>query len=144
MNLKAVLALLVAVLAINGLAACGDDDGDTTGAETTAPAESTTATGDDGAGEVEAPAESAVTTIVVRDGAPVGGVQQLEYSAGEQVRFQVRSNEADEVHVHGYDIEEELPAGGTAKFSFPAELEGIYEVELHHGGEQIAELRVNP
>ena len=37
-----------------------------------------------------------------------------------------------------------MPAGGTVSFDFPAEIEGIFEVELEGRGEQIAELRVNP
>jgi len=84
------------------------------------------------------------TTIVVRNGEPVGGVQELEYSAGDEIRFRVSSNRADEVHVHGYDVEKAIPAGGSATLSFPAEIEGIFEVELHESEAQIAELRVNP
>jgi hypothetical protein len=85
-----------------------------------------------------------VPTIVVRDGEPVGGVQTLEFSAGEEVRFRVSSDAAEEIHVHGYDIAKEVPAGGTIEFDFPAELEGIYEAELEELGVQIAELRINP
>jgi Cu/Zn superoxide dismutase len=85
-----------------------------------------------------------VPTIVVRDGEPVGGIQELEYSAGEEIRFRVSSDEAEEIHVHGYDIAEDVPAGGSVEFDFPAELEGIYEAELEGLGVQIIELRVNP
>jgi hypothetical protein len=85
-----------------------------------------------------------VPTIVVRDGEPVGGIRELEYSAGEQVRFRVSSDEAEEIHVHGYDFSQNVPAGGTIEFDFPAELEGIYEAELEEQGVQIAELRINP
>jgi Cu-Zn family superoxide dismutase len=85
-----------------------------------------------------------VPTIVIRDGEPVGGVQTLEFSAGEEIRFRVSSDAAEEVHVHGYDIAKEVPAGGTIEFDFSAELEGIYEAELEGLGVQIAELRVNP
>lgn len=85
-----------------------------------------------------------VPTIVVRNGEPVGGIQELEYSAGEQVRFRVSSDEAEEIHVHGYDFSQNVPAGGTIEFDFPAELEGIYEAELEEQGVQIAELRINP
>ena len=83
-------------------------------------------------------------TIVVRDGEPVGGVQTLEYTAGEEIRFRVSSDKAEEIHVHGYDIAKDVPAGGSVEFDFPAELEGIYEAELEGLGVQIIELRVNP
>ena len=95
----------------------------------------------DGSG---AEGEGAEPTVVVRNGEPVGGVQELEYSAGDEVRFRVESDVADEVHVHGYDLMEEVTAGGTVSFEFPADIEGIFEVELEGRKEQIAELRVNP
>lgn len=85
-----------------------------------------------------------VPTIVVRDGEPVGGIQELEYSAGEEIRFRVSSDAAEEIHVHGYDLMKDVPAGGTVEFDFPAELEGIYEAELEGLGVQIVELRINP
>jgi hypothetical protein len=97
-----------------------------------------------GDGEATSAADGDVPTIEVRDGEPVGGVQTLEYSAGDEIRFRVSSDAAEEVHVHGYDIAKEVPAGGTIEFDFAADLEGIYEVELEGIAVQIAELRVNP
>jgi hypothetical protein len=96
-------------------------------------------------GEGEGPtAEIDVPTITVRGGEPVGGVQEIAVDAGDQIRFQVSSDRAEEIHVHGYDLAQTVPAGGTVEFDFPAELEGIYEVELEELGVQIAELRVEP
>jgi hypothetical protein len=137
---KLVLALLVVAVALV-LSACGSSS------------ESTTASGGAGSGadsgksgsEAGKPAGKAdVPTVVVRDGEPVGGVQELEFSAGEQIRFRVSSDAAEEIHVHGYDIAKDVPAGGTVEFDFPAELEGIYEAELEDLGVQIVELRINP
>jgi Cu-Zn family superoxide dismutase len=88
---------------------------------------------------------ASVPTIVVENGEPVGGIEELEYSAGEQIRFKVTGDEAEEIHVHGYDLMEDIPAGGgTVEFDFPAEIEGIFEGELEGQGTQILELRVNP
>lgn len=129
---KAASALL-AVVAIAGLAACGGGGG---GADTTSTAPTA------GGGNVKS--EASAAQIVVRNGEPVGGVRRLEYSAGDQVRFAVDSDVADEIHVHGYDLMKDVPAGGSVSFSFPAEIEGIFEVELEERGEQIAEIRVNP
>lgn len=109
------------------------------GEEPSAPAKVACAqlegTPDDGAG---------APTVVVRDGEPEGGVQELEFSAGERVRFNVVSDVADEIHVHGYDLSQNVAAGGEVSFDFPADIEGIFEVELEARGEQIAELRINP
>jgi hypothetical protein len=85
-----------------------------------------------------------VPTIVIKNGEPVGGIKQLEYSAGEQIRFKVESDIAEEVHFHGYEVMKDVKAGGTVSFDMPAEIEGIFEVELEGRKEQIAEITVNP
>ena len=85
-----------------------------------------------------------VTTIVVKNGKPVGGVAQLTYNDGEQVRFKVESDVSDEVHMHGYDIMKDVEAGGSVSFDFPATIEGVFEAELEDRKEQILELTVNP
>lgn len=101
----------------------------------------------EGAAAAEGDSQTAagtVPTIVVRNGEPVDGLLELEYSAGDEIRFRVSSDEAEEIHVHGYDLAKDVPAGGTVEFVFPAELEGIYEAELEEQGVQIAELQINP
>jgi hypothetical protein len=91
-----------------------------------------------------APPAPVVERIVVRGGRPVGGVKRLEYKRGQRVRFSVRSNVADEVHVHGFDIEKAVPANRPVRFAFPADIEGVFEVELHSSHTKIVELRVGP
>jgi ABC-type glycerol-3-phosphate transport system substrate-binding protein len=131
-----IFALLLVLATGLALAACGSsDDGDSTAATPPPPAT-------DAAEETTA--EKPAATIIVRDGEPVGGVRELEYGAGDQIEFTVRSDVADEIHVHGYDLSKDVKAGGSVSFSFPAEIEGIFEVELEERGVQIAELRVNP
>jgi hypothetical protein len=73
----------------------------------------------------------AIERIVVRGGKPLSGVKRLEYKKGERVRFSVRSDAADEVHVHGFDVTKALPANRNVRFTFPADIEGVFEVELH-------------
>jgi hypothetical protein len=85
-----------------------------------------------------------IERIVVRGGKPVGGVRRLEYESGERVRFSVRSNVPDEVHVHGFDLTKDVPANGSVRFAFRADLEGVFDIELHHAGIAIAELRIKP
>jgi len=127
-------ALLAALLALAlSLAGCGTG-GDTTVSEA-------------GSNPTSGATESAasVPTIMVEGGEPVGGIAKLEYGAGERVRFRVRGDEAEEVHLHGYDLMKDIPqGGGTVEFDFPAEIEGIFEAELEGKGVQILELRVNP
>ena len=134
---RAAFALLAALVLAIGLAACGsgsDETNEASGGAATRPADS----------PESASMGGKVPTIVVRNGEPVGGIKELEYDAGDQIRFEVKSDVADEVHVHGYDLMEDVPAGGTVSFDFPADIEGIFEAELEGRKEQILELRVNP
>jgi hypothetical protein len=128
----------VAVIVVLFIVLSGGDDNKST---TTNAATSTTTSGTE---TTTTPAEPAAKTVVIRGGKPVGGVQKLEYAKGDRIRFVVKSDVSDEVHVHGYDIPKEVKAGGSVSFSFPANLEGVFEVELESRAEQIAELRVNP
>jgi hypothetical protein len=128
-----VVAVVLFVVLRNG----GDDN-----ESTTTPVTTTQAT------EQEKPRkpkpEPKPVTIVVEGGQPVGGVQELEFTHGDDVRFQVRSDAPDEVHLHGYDIEEPVAPGEDAKFDFVADIEGGFELELHGSATQIAELTVEP
>jgi hypothetical protein len=132
------LTALAAVVVLFIVFAGGDDDGDNT---TTTQAQSTSTTEST---QTQEPAVATDEQISVRNGKPAGGVKKLSYNSGDQIRFIVTSDVADEVHVHGYDIAKDVRAGGSARFSFPAKLEGVFEVELEGRREQIAELRVSP
>lgn len=130
------LAALVAVAVVLFIVLSGDDDNDSE--TTTTTAQTTTEANGQPAGP---------PVITVRDGKPVGGVQDLSFKKGDQVQFEVRLDQpAEEVHVHGYDIEEPA-AASPVRVSFPADIDGVFEIELHTegGGEfEIAELTVNP
>ena len=142
-QVKRGLVLVLALVVAAGLAACGGDDDETTSAtttEATAPPNESPQGGKKPSGDDR----PSIETIVVRNGEPAGGIVELEFDAGDTVRFIVSADEADEIHVHGYEVERKVAAGGSAFFIFPADIEGIFEVEMHGSEEQIAELRVNP
>jgi hypothetical protein len=109
----------------------GDDNGSTSASTTTGTA-----------GGAAVP-----TVITVKDGAPVGGIQKLDVNKGDQVNLEVRLDQPEEaVHVHGYEIEKPAQTS-PVRISFPASIDGVFEVEVHAegGGDfQIAELTVNP
>jgi hypothetical protein len=81
-----------------------------------------------------------VQVLTVNNGQPAGGVKKLTYN-----KFRLNTPE-EAVHVHGYEIEK--PAEHSpVNFSFPAKLDGVFEVEVHrldHTEGPIAELNVNP
>jgi hypothetical protein len=137
------LVTVAAVVALFIVFAGGDDDGDSK-SSTTAAQTQTQTTGTTDTTPSEEPEAAADEQITVRDGKPVGGVKELSYNNGDRIRFVVTSDTADEIHVHGYDIAKDVPAGGSVRFGFPAKLEGVFEVELENRKQQIAELRVSP
>ena len=84
---------------------------------------------------------------VDQSGDPVGGVKTLTYNKGDQVQLEVRlAVPEEEIHVHGY--EKEAPAEHSpVRLSFPANLDGVFEIEVHRLDKTeapIAELHVNP
>lgn len=111
-----------------------------------APLEGEAAASSAGGEEAEAGTDAGggVPTIDFENGEAVGGITKIEVSHGERVRFKVHSDVAEEVHVHGYDLMKDVPAGGTIEFDFPAEIEGIFEAEMEGVATQILELQVNP
>jgi heme/copper-type cytochrome/quinol oxidase subunit 2 len=127
------IAAVIAVVAVIILAvAGGNDEQEATRAQATPTA---TATAGATATETPEPEPPLVTP---------GKITKLRFEQGEQVRFRVRSDVADHVHVHGYDLMKDVEPGKTITFSFPADITGIFEIELEDAGEQIAQLRVDP
>lgn len=141
-RIAAALVAIAIVVALFFVFKGGDDDGDAT--STTAATTTTTTEAKDEDEKPKKPDEPSVPTITIKDGQPVGGVADLTFDKGEDVRFVVDSDTADEVHVHGYDIGEDVAAGGSVEFDFPADIDGVFEVELESSATQIAELTVNP
>ena len=89
--------------------------------------------------------EPAFETINVAAGKPAGGVQTITVQKGDRARIQVASQDTtDEIHLHGYDLTRQLKAGDSVRFSFDADAEGIFEIELHGTHTQIGKLVVEP
>lgn len=148
----AILAAVIAVVAVILLAGSGGGDDDeraatapTTATQTTPePVRTATVQTTPTPAPTPTPTPEPAPAIDYAGGEVEGGVAQLDFDQGEQVRFSVTSDVADEVHVHGYDLTKDVTAGGTVRFAFPASIEGVFEVELESLGQQLAELRVNP
>lgn len=138
MSVPSARVLLVAGALAVVAAACGGGGDDTGATATTAPAEATVP-------EVNtSPSLPGAHTITVEvaDGQVVGGPQRLEVPVGEDVEMIVMSDVADEVHVHGYDLHEDVPAGGGVTVGFTADVPGVFEVELEERGLQLLTLEV--
>jgi plastocyanin len=120
-----VAALVVAVVAFV-IASPGDDDGAAQkSAQTTPTGQSQTET------ESPAPPKPEVTRIRIRGGEVVGGPAEITAKKGDAVVFVVSSDAPDDIHLHGYDVEEKVAPGQPARFRVKANLEGQFEIESH-------------
>lgn len=83
-----------------------------------------------------------VVDVQVAGGLVRTGTARIPVPLGSQVRYQVRSDEPDEAHVHGFDEAVELAPGRTGFVEFTADMPGVFEVELHHSGLSLPSLEV--
>jgi heme/copper-type cytochrome/quinol oxidase subunit 2 len=138
------VALVILVVAFLALRPSADDPETTADAPTATPTLTETATAAPGATETPTPTPTPKPTV---DPGPLltgSKVVKIRADKGDTVRFRVRSPDDEEVHIHGYDIKKDVKAGQTAKVSFKATIDGIFEIEFEGAAKQIAELRVDP
>jgi hypothetical protein len=82
------------------------------------------------------------TTIVVKNAQPVGGVKSVTFKKGGTVDLTIKSDTADEVHFHGYDVHKDVTKGGSVHFKFPASITGRFIVELEKHKQTLANVTV--
>ena len=141
-------AALAAVLV--ALAGCGGSDPQsapetvptTSPSATTEPVPTETSSQEPKPKPKPKPNAASVFTVRVVGGKPQGGIARPSVKRNDRVVLVVRSDLADEVHLHGYDISRPVAAGGRARLTFVAKIPGRFEVELEDRGIQIAELTV--
>ena len=139
---------LLACLLISGgvLAGCGGDDGGGGAAATTTVASTTTTTGAEPTSTEEPTTTAGFSGTVIE--AKVTGDQvdtasrRVRVSRGEKVRIQVEADHAEEVHVHGYDLKQDVAPGKPAVIEFTADAPGVFEVELEEAALKLFELQV--
>jgi FtsP/CotA-like multicopper oxidase with cupredoxin domain len=69
---------------------------------------------------------------------------EIEVRQGDRVTLRLSSQEPTELHLHGYDLEEEVPPGEAATLSFEADLTGRFEIEDHESETTLGVLLVQP
>lgn len=150
--------LAFGLIALVAVAACGDSTSDTTIADQASttittqatptttevfPTEesvttSTVAVSPEGEEPIDAPVE-----IVVVDGAPEGGAVTIETEIGSTVQIVVTSDQAQHVHVHGYDLFFDVTPDTPTEIVFVAAVPGVFEIELEGSHVTIGELEVS-
>ena len=141
------IAAVIAIVAIIVLTVGGGSDDTTTDDSANTSAQQTatataTPTAEDGQEE-----STPTPTPTPKPQPPLlqaGKVAKLRFKEGETVRFRVRHDGPEHVHIHGYDIMKDIEPGKTANVAFKATITGIFEIEFEDSAEEIAELRVDP
>lgn len=82
--------------------------------------------------------------LTLRDHAVVAGPRRIEVSKGDQVLIEVRSDQPEKLHLHGFDLERDAAPGKPAVFRFEASIEGSFELETHTSDQRVARVEVRP
>jgi glucose/arabinose dehydrogenase len=88
------------------------------------------------------PTEVAIS-VTVADGQVSPPPSRVAVPLGSPVALTVASDVADEIHVHGYELEEPVRAGGSVTIRFTADTAGLFEVETHETEKLLLQLQVS-
>ena len=69
---------------------------------------------------------------------------EISVNKGDTVTLQVSSDQPIELHIHGYDVEQEVEPGQKTKLRFDADLTGRFEIEDHESEKELGVLQVRP
>lgn len=69
---------------------------------------------------------------------------EIAVREGDNVTFRFSSERLVEMHVHGYNLEEEIAPGEPTTLSFEADETGRFGIEDHETGEELGTLVVAP
>ena len=67
---------------------------------------------------------------------------EISVNKGDTVTLQVSSDQPIELHIHGYDVEQEVDR--KAELRFEADLTGRFEIEDHESEKELGVLQVRP
>jgi hypothetical protein len=127
--------LLVSLLLLPWLAACGTSDPSTVAEPPASTAASTPASA---AGSAPTAVASAVASgtaqqtisFTVVNKKVTGDTGRVKVKLGTRLRITVLSDTAEEIHVHAYDLMQEIGANSPGSIEFVADKPGVIEVEL--------------
>jgi hypothetical protein len=121
------------------VAGCGSDDGGEAASTTTS---TTVATTTGNATATTAGFAGKLIQVRVAGGKVETAERRVSVTRGDRVRVQVESDQADEVHVHGFDLSKQVGPGKPATVEFTANLPGVWEVELENAKRKLFDLEV--
>ena len=82
--------------------------------------------------------------MAIEHGAKRSGPEVMQVTEGDEVTLTLRSDHADELHVHGYDLHAKVKADAPTVLNFKADRTGRFTMELHHSNVELGALEVLP
>ena len=95
-------------------------------------------------GASQSDASAKVVDLVIAKGTLVSGPSVVQVKQNEHVIFHIKSDSADEVHLHGYNLHLRLAPGQLETLDFIADKTGRFTYELHHAGVELGALEIYP
>jgi hypothetical protein len=143
------MAILTGIVLL--VVACGGDEATTTTTSTTTTVPTTTtqpttptttvATTTSTVAETTTTAQTIDITV---EGGVIAGPSTVSVAVGDRVSVWVLSDVDAEIHVHGFDVFFEAPAGVPTEVALTADVPGIFEVELEETHTPLFALEVTP
>ncbi len=123
-------------------AACGGSSGeDSVAAPLPSPSLAPSATAV--ASGVASDSAQVTLALTVAGGKITGDTGRVKVPLGSRVRITVTSDVADEIHVHLYDLKQEISANQPGSIEFTADKPGVIEVELEHAKLPLTRLAIS-
>ena len=82
--------------------------------------------------------------IQIQNGKPVGGTTTFRVKQNDTLTFNVSSDTAGELHLHGYDLEREMVPGQSVTLTLTANATGRFLIEIEETEVEIGFLEVQP
>ncbi len=89
------------------------------------------------------PEPQPVIDVTFRDG-KVRGPTEFTVSQGDRVQIVVHADVWDEVHLHSYDLHDDVAPGKPARIEFVANVAGVFECELESVSTLLFQLEIVP
>ena len=91
------------------------------------------------------PSDNAQQTVslTVSGGKVTGQTGRVKVALGTRLRITVTSDVADELHVHVYDLKQEISANASGSIEFVADKPGVIEVELERAKLTLTHLEIS-
>jgi plastocyanin len=138
MTLRAPLtwAALAAPIAL-ALAACGSSGDDpaissTSTTSTSSTSSSSSSSSPSASSSSSSSASGRTIAITVKGSTVTPAPTTVDLAVGEQLTLTVTSDHADQLHIHGFEVEKDLVAGTPTTVTLTGAQPGVYEVETHH------------